>query len=111
MWEETKQQRLNELRKRESAGTLTAEEMRALEDLLYELEQEEWETLSPALDHMRQQQVELQKNVGQVKMQNAVLEAITSRQEDLIKRAKAQLTAARSEHEALRTERERVLVE
>src|SRR5438128_542369 len=109
MWDETKQQQLNDLRGREVV--LSDEERLQLEQLLYELEQEEWERLNPALEHARAEQSELQQKLGQTNTQNAVLSAIAARQEDLLKRAKVQLTAMRSEHEILRAEREHVLTE
>lgn len=109
MWNGTKQQQLNELRRREVEGALTDEEKRTLEQLVYELEQEEWETVRPALERLRDEQAELQQTLGQTETQNAILSAIGSRQEDLLKRAKAQLKGLRNEHEALKTERERVL--
>lgn len=107
MWNETKQHQLNDLRERESA--LTDNERDELERLLYELEQEEWQMLNPSLGRLRGEQAGLQQNVGETEMQTAVLAVIALRQDDLLKRAKAQLTALRSEHEALRIERERVL--
>ncbi len=107
MWNETKQHQLDDLRARESA--LTDDERRALERLLYELEQEEWRMLNPSLGRLRGEQAELQHNVGETEMQTAALAVIALRQDDLLKRAEAQLTALRSEHEALRMERKRVL--
>ena len=111
MWNETKQQQLNELQRRELESELTAEEKTTLEKLLYELEQEEWQTLNPALERAHQEQSELQKEISRTETQNAVLTAIASRQDDLAKRAATQLKSLRNEHEALKTERERVLHE
>lgn len=111
MWNETKQQQLNELQRRESENLLTAEEKHALEKLLSELEQEEWRTLNPALERERERQSELQKQISRAETQNVVLAAIASRQDDLVKRAAAQLKNLRNEHEALKNERERVLHE
>lgn len=107
MWNETKQQQLNDLQQREPA--LTDEERRRLEQLLAELEQAEWRMLNPALERLRGEQVELQENLGQTNTQTALLAAIAARQDDLLNRAKAQLTAMRAEHEALKDERRRVL--
>ena len=109
MWNETKQQQLNELQQREAESALIDEEHRALEQLLYELEQEEWQTLSPSLERLRDEQAELGQKLSQNETQNAMLAAIGSRQEDLLERAKAQLKGLRSEHEALKNERQRVL--
>lgn len=109
MWDETKQQQLNELQRRELESALTAEERLRLDCLFYELEQVEWQTLNPSLEQLRGEQAEVQQNISAANTQNTVLSAIALRQDDLLKRAKAQLTAMRSEYEALRAERERVL--
>ena len=109
MWNEAKQQQLNELRRRELESALTDEEKRTLEQLLYELEQEEWQSVRPALGRLRDEQTELQQTLGQTETRNAILSAIGSRQEDLLKRAETQLKGLRNEHEALKIERERVL--
>lgn len=60
MWDTAKQQRFDELRRRERTGTLTDGERRILEQLLHEIEQEEWATLQPALQRLRQEQKQLQ---------------------------------------------------
>ncbi len=59
MWNETKQQQLNELQRREAESALVDEERHTLEQLLYELEQEEWQTLNPSLARLRDEQAEL----------------------------------------------------
>ena len=111
MWNKTKQLQLNELQRRESENLLTAEENQMLEKLLSELEQAEWQSLNPALEREREAQSKLQDEISRVGTQNAVLTAIASRQDDLVKRAAAQLKSLRNEHEALKNERERVLQE
>lgn len=109
MWNETKQEKLNDLQRRELENLLTAEEEQTLESLLSELEQAEWQTLNPALEHEREEQSNLRKEISHTETQNAVLTAIASRQNDLVKRAATQLNSLRTEHEALKNERERVL--
>jgi len=111
MWSETKQQQLNDLQRRELENSLTAEENNALEKLLSELEQAEWQTLNPALERERETQSALQTEISRAETQNAVLTAIASRQDDLAKRVATQLKSLRNEHEALKNERERVLHE
>jgi hypothetical protein len=111
MWNETKQQRLDALQQREMSGALTVEEKLTLENLFYELEQEEWQTLNPTLERVREEQIGLQKEISRTETQNVVLKAIALRQNDLFKRAKTQLKSLRNEHEALKIERERVLNE
>ena len=109
MWNETKQLQLNELQQRELENSLTVEDEQMLEKLLSELEQSEWQTLNPALEREREAESLLQKEISHTETQNAILTAIASRQDDLAKRAKTQLNSLRTEHEALKNERERVL--
>ena len=111
MWNETKQHQLNELQRREAEDLLTAEEEHALEKLLSELEQEEWRTLNPALEREREEESNLLTEISRTETQNAVLTTLAARQDDLAKRAAAQLKSLRNEHEALKNERERVLHE
>ena len=73
------------------------------------MEQSEWQTLNSALEREREKQSDLQTEISHAETQNAVLTAIASRQDDLAKRAATQLKSLRNEHEALKTERERVL--
>jgi uncharacterized protein YnzC (UPF0291/DUF896 family) len=108
-WNADKQLQLDDLRRKEQAGGLTEEEQAQLAQLFGELEQEEWRTLGPALERMRRQQAELQRERAAAGAQNAVLAAIAERQNDLLARAKAQLSTLLSEQRILRTEYERVL--
>lgn len=108
MWDDAKQQRLNELRRRDQEGTLTQEDKQALEQLVCELEQEEWDTLRPVLERFRQEQAQLQLECERLRLQNPLLAALAERQEDLLKRARVELAALLSEHEALKAEYERV---
>lgn len=108
MWDEEKQGRLNELRRREQEGVLTDEERQALEHLLHELEQEEWAILRPALDRLREEQRQLQEECGRLRFQDTVLSALAERQEDLLRRARVQLAGLLSEHEMLKAEYERL---
>lgn len=104
MWDETKQQRLNELQRQAQADTLTEQEQQALEQLLCTLEQEEWNALSPALERMRREQEQMQAQGGRLLLENAILTALADRREDLLRRAKVELTSLLSEHEALKAE-------
>ncbi len=108
MWDDAKQERLNELRRREQEGVLTDEERQSLERLLHELEQEEWATLGPALERLREEQRQLQEECGRVRLQDTVLSALAERQEDLLRRARVQLAGLLSEHEILKAEYERL---
>jgi hypothetical protein len=83
MWGAVKQQQLDELRRREQEGTLTDEERRVLEQLLHEIEQEEWATLQPALERLRQEQKQLQEEYGRLRTENTILAALAERYEGL----------------------------
>lgn len=106
MWNDTKQQRLNTLQQQDQEGTLTQEDKQALDQLLCELEQEEWDSMRPVLAGFCQEQVQLQEKCGQLRLQNALLAALAERQEDLLKRAKGEVASLLSEHEALKVEYE-----
>ena len=108
MWDEAKQQQLNELRRRDQEGTLIERDRQVLEQLIYELEQKEWDTLRPALERLRREQERLQEECGRVGLQNTVLAALGERQEHLLKRARVELAGLLSEHQALKAEYERV---
>ena len=109
MWDAAKQQQLDELRARADQGALPPDERRTLDQLLAELEQQEWNVLRPALDALRQEQGQLQADLGHLQAQNAVLSALTERYADLIARARMQLAGLADEREALRAEYDRVL--
>ena len=109
MWNETKQQQLNDLQLRELENCLTVEEEQTLEKLLSELEQAEWQALNPALEREREEQSKFQTEISRTETQNAVLTALASRQDDLVKRAATQLKSLQNEHKALKNERDRVL--
>jgi chromosome segregation ATPase len=108
MWNDIKQQRLNALQRQEQEGSFTQEEQQALEQLLHELEQEEWDSMRPALASFRQEQTQLQEECGELRSQSTVLAALAERQEGLLKRAKGELVNLLREHETLKIEYERV---
>src|SRR5689334_12063025 len=109
MWDAAKQQKLDELRARAEHEALAPNEQRTLDQLLAELEQQEWSALRPALDAVRQEQSQLQIDLSHLQGQNAVLSALTERYTDLIARARVQLAGLSVEREALRAEYDRVL--
>jgi hypothetical protein len=108
MWSETKQGRLNELRRQEQEGTLAEGDRQAFTQLISELEQEEWHALHPVLERLRQEQGQLQEQKGRLKLENAILAALAERQEDLLRRVRVELEGLLSEHEALKAEYERL---
>jgi len=109
MWDATKQQQLDELRARAEHSALPPDEQCTLDQLLAELEQPEWTALRPALYALRQEQGQLQADLGHLQAQNAVVAALTERYSDLIARARVQLAGLTDEREALRAEYDRVL--
>ena len=109
MWDAAKQQQLDELRARSEQGALPPDEQRTLDQLLAELEQQEWSALRPALYALREEQGQLQTELGHLQAQNAVLAALAERHADLIARARVQLAGLADEREALRAELDRVL--
>lgn len=108
MWDEQKRQQFDKLRRRQGEQGLTEEEQQTLEQLLYELEQEEWVVLKPALERKREEQKRLRGEYMRLRSQNAGLAALAERYEDLLARAKAQFTTLLNEHETLKSEYEQI---
>lgn len=109
MWDDEKQQRLDELRQRAAREPLLPEEQATLEALLAELDQVEWAALQPALAQQQQEYSSLRAEAQRVEAQNADLTALTERYADLITRARAQLASLRHEHKLLQADYERLL--
>jgi chromosome segregation ATPase len=108
MWDGKKQQQLNELRRLELEGTLTPEEREALDNLLHELEQEEWQRLRPTLQRLHAEQGQLREACARLRSHNVFLAVLLERQEELLTRARAYLAELLSEHELLKAEYERI---
>jgi hypothetical protein len=72
---EAKQQQLHALRRRAATGGLAAADQQTLDQLLHELEQDEWSAPRPALDALRQEQDQLQAALGRVQAQHVLLSA------------------------------------
>ncbi|MEW6210531.1 MAG: hypothetical protein AB1631_19355 [Acidobacteriota bacterium] len=109
MWDDIKQQQLDELRRQEAAGALSDDDRLMLDQLISELEQEEWAALRPALDRLGKQQTDIERECDEARAQNAELAAIAQRQADLLTRARAQLNALLAEQAMLKSELERAL--
>ena len=109
MWDAVKQQELDDLRQRAAQGSLAADEQRTLDQLLNELEQQEWSALRPVLDVLHQDESRFQADLAHLQMQTALLSALTKRYTDLIARPRMQLAELAEEHEALRAEYDRIL--
>jgi hypothetical protein len=102
MWDHEKQQRFDLLQQRVLQTPLTAEEQQQLDLLVFELEQEEWAALRPALRHLRREQEELGADIAQTRMRTAQLGALAERYADLLARAQGQFDALAHEREVLR---------
>lgn len=108
MWDDRKQQQLDALRRRELEGVLSAEERSSLEQLLHELEHDEWERLQPALRRLRAEQAELRQQCDQLRVQSTLLVVLLERQENLLTRSRAYLNELLREHELLKSEYEHI---
>jgi hypothetical protein len=108
MWDEGKQQELDRLQDRADEGSLTTDEQHRLDELVHELEHEEWTRLRPALDAERAEQLRIQSEVAKTRAENAVLAALAERYADLVARAKLQAAMLTAERDALQAEYERV---
>ena len=109
MWDDAKQQRLNELQQHAMREPLSIDDQQALEELLDELDQAEWETLRPVLSQLRRDQDVLAMDLGHLQAQHTVVTALADRYAALLARAKVQLAELTSEREALRREYERAV--
>src|SRR5690348_16709458 len=99
MWNEAKQQQLDDLQRQAMTDQISVAEQQMLDQLLHELEQDEWTALRPALDALRRGQGQLQADLGRIQAQNAILAALTARYEDLITRANVQLSSLMTERD------------
>ena len=109
VWDKVKQEYFDELQQKEQRGVLNAKDKLALDQLRWDLEQDEWQALRPALSRLREEQGELEAEVGQLQIQNSVLAGLAERYADLVARARVQLANLLSERDALRNEVERTL--
>jgi hypothetical protein len=73
MWTEAKQQQLDQLWRRAATGELATADQQTLDQLLQDLEQDQWSALRPALVALRQEQGQLQTALGGVQAQHVLL--------------------------------------
>lgn len=104
MWNDAKQVRLNELRRRMERAPLSVDDQRALDELLHDLEETEWVALRPAFDRLRYERQGLATEVSRLQTRNTETAALADRYADLLARAKAQLTELTTERDVLRRE-------
>lgn len=109
MWNTEKQKQLEQLQQLEHDEALTNAEKQIFEQLLLDLEQEEWRILNPALERLNEEQRQLRQQLGQIQTKNAILTALAARQENLVQRARMHLETLRLEHTELKSERKKVL--
>jgi hypothetical protein len=101
MWDETRRQRYNQLRKREREGTLTAEEQTELAAMMQELCNLEAIYLQPATEHLQQETAHWRTELEHVVECNRQLEALIHRKEALLARIHAFIAEVTTEQEAL----------
>jgi hypothetical protein len=104
MWDDEKQNKLDQLRLREAQGTMTDAEGEALRVLLADLDAEEAATLGPAIERMRASQRDLSVEREQVDRENERLASILAKQERLLSDAQAYLNHLRAERSVLSEE-------
>jgi hypothetical protein len=108
MLTEARQGRLDELRRREFAGTLTGDEHAELEVFFAELDAEEAEALRPAMERMDWELRELQAEKKLRESEIAALQRIAREKEQLLAEARAYAAKLRAKSTALDEEFRRV---
>jgi uncharacterized lipoprotein len=83
-WNAAKQERLDVLSAGELTGRLSESEQRELEQLVRELETDERQRLTPALEQMRREQAVLRRKVLQTQVNNERLTAVVAQQEQML---------------------------
>ena len=82
-WTKNNQARLNRLRDRELAGTLTEPEQVELAALMTQVEAEEAHALAPAMDRLRAEVSELEHDLGALQGENEELARLLAQQQAL----------------------------
>jgi hypothetical protein len=109
MWSASKQRQFDELRRQELERILTPAEQQRLDELLHELDAEEWAALRPAIEHCDRESERLRSDLARIHAQNEALVAIAARYAALRVRARHALAELVTEQEVLRAEYERVV--
>lgn len=109
MWTDEKQQRLDTLREKEFAGTLSADEHQQLESLFAELDAEEAQVLRPAIKRIERQHQHDQAEIARLQKKKELLAALAEQEELLLQRARSVLQEVQSEKARLRAEYENAL--
>ncbi len=82
-WTKESQARLDSLRQKELAGTLTEPEHAELAGLMAEVEADEARTLAPAMHRLRTEVGELEREIGAVQGENEELARLLAQQQSL----------------------------
>jgi ATPase subunit of ABC transporter with duplicated ATPase domains len=83
-WTNSRQERLNHLRNRELAGTLTEPEQVELEVLMADIEAEEAQSLAPAMQQLHAEALELEREIAVVEAENEESARLLARQQALV---------------------------
>jgi len=82
-WTKDNQTRLDALRGKELAGTLTEPEQAELSALIAQVEADEAQALAPAMQHLRAEVADLERDIGAVQGENEALARLLAQQETL----------------------------
>jgi hypothetical protein len=100
-WNAAKQERLDTLSARELAGRLSESEQRELGQFVRELETEERQRLTPALEQMRREQIALRRTVLQAQVSNERLAVVVAQQEQMLADARQTLNDLQRRHQVI----------
>lgn len=101
-WNAAKQERLDTLSAGELAGRLSESEQRELEQLIRELETDERQRLTPALEQMRREQAALRRKALQAQVSNERLVVVVAQQEQMLADARQTLSDLQRRHQVIR---------
>jgi uncharacterized lipoprotein len=101
-WNAAKQERLDTLSAGELIGRLSESEQRELGQLVRELETDERQRLTPALEQMRREQAVLRRKVLQTQVSNERLAAVVAQQEQMLVDARRTLSDLQRRHQVIR---------
>ncbi len=104
-----KQLRLDALREKEFAGSLSVDEQKQLESLYAEIDAEESQILRPAMERMEQQHRQDQAEIIRLHKEKELLAALAAQEELLLQRARTVLQEVQNEKARLRAEYEHAL--
>jgi chromosome segregation ATPase len=102
MWDAKKRRQFEQLREKEGNGTLSAAERARLTAMIEEIEIAEAAYLGPAIQR-------LEGECAQVEAQNAALQGLIQRKQEMIRRLEQILAETKAEEDAIQEELRRVL--